>query len=180
MAQGLVVAAAGDQLLAAAKAGDHDSFARLIEPHTTAGHRLAASMLNDSGLAEDVVQESAIRAWRGVNRLTSSSRVRPWFLSIVANRARTVRQRRWWSVLILPLTVTTSADAGEVSDSRAQLLEALRTLPSDERAAVWLRFYEDMKSQEIGQVLGISAGAARTRIHRALRRLRVELTEEAL
>jgi RNA polymerase sigma-70 factor, ECF subfamily len=167
-----------ERLLKAAQAGDQECFARLIEPQLAAGYRLAASMLNDAVQAEDVVQEATLRAWRGIGRLSSSSRIRPWFLSIVANRSRSLRRTRWWSVVRLPLP-----DVGKVaaaSDTRSDLLIALRHLSPDERAAIWLRFFEDMSSREVGDALGISATAARSRIHRALRRLRVDLGEEEL
>jgi RNA polymerase sigma factor (sigma-70 family) len=180
VAQGVAAVAVDEQLLAAAKAGDQESFARLIEPYIAPGYRLAASMLGDTGLAEDVVQESTLRAWRAIGHLMTSSRVRPWFLTIVANRARTLRQRRWWSVVMLPLSASDAVRAKQGPDDHADLLQALRGLHADERAAIYLRFYEEMNSHEIGDALGISASAVRSRIHRALRRLRVELTEEDL
>jgi len=61
-----------------------------------------------------------------------------------------------------------------------ELVDALRRLNADERAAIFLRFYEDMNSREVGQALGISAAGARSRIRRGLRRLRVELSEVEL
>jgi RNA polymerase sigma-70 factor, ECF subfamily len=169
-----------DKLLASAKAGDHDCFARLIEPQIALGYRLAVSMVSDPGLAEDVVQDSTIRAWRGLARLRSTSSLRPWFLSIVANRARSLRTNRWWSVLVTPIASMRAVESPEDSDDRADLQRAVRRLQPEERAAIFLRFYEDMTSQEISQVLRISPEGVRSRIHRALKRLRVELAEEEL
>ena len=60
-------------------------------------------------------------------------------------------------------------------DRHADLVDALRRLSPDDRAAVLLRFYEDMNSREVGRALGITATGARTRLRRALRRLRVDL-----
>jgi RNA polymerase sigma factor (sigma-70 family) len=65
-------------------------------------------------------------------------------------------------------------------DQREDLTKALGRLRPEERAAVFLRFYEDLNSTEVAEALGITATAARTRIHRALRRLRVDLAEEGL
>lgn len=178
--QDIATVGADEQLLAAARAGDQDCFARLIEPQIGAGYRLAVSMLNDPGHAEDVVQEATFRAWRAVGQLSSSSRLRPWFLSIVANRCRSVRRTRWWSVVKLPLSEANVSRSAEAADGHDDLLRALHRLSPDERAAVFLRFYEDMNSREVGDVLGISATAVRSRIHRALRRLRVDLAEEEL
>ena len=178
--QGIAAVSAEERLLVAAKSGDQDCFARLIEPHIGIGYRLAASMLSDPGQAEDVVQEAIFRAWRGIHQLRSSSRLKPWFLSIVANRSRSLRRTRWWSVVLLPLTEAGRPASAETADARADLVSALHRLSPDERAAVFLHFFEDMNSREVGEALGISGSAARSRIHRALRRLRVDLAEEEL
>jgi RNA polymerase sigma-70 factor (ECF subfamily) len=171
---------ADEQLLVSARAGDQDCFARLIEPHIAAGYRLAVSMLNDPGQAEDVVQEATLRAWRGIGRLSTVSRLRPWFLSIVANRSRSIRGARWWSVVLLPVAEVVLRTPAEAVHIHTDLTSALRRLSPDERAAVFLRFYEDMTSRQVGEVLGISAAGARSRIFRALQKLRVELSEEEL
>lgn len=175
------VAVLGDaKLLEAARAGDKTSFERLIEPHIAVGYRLAAAMLNDRGQAEDAVQEATFRAWRSLHQLRSSSQIRSWFLSIVANRSRSMRGARWWSVVRLPEPRRRLPSPAEQVDRHEDLSSALRRLSPDERAAVLLRFYEDMNSREVGLALGITATAARSRIRRALQRLRVNLAEEEL
>jgi len=167
-------------LLSAARSGDQASFERLIEPHIAAGYRLAATMLNDPGRAEDAVQEATLRAWRSLGQLRSSAHFRTWFLSIVANRSRSMRSERWWSVIRVDDTRRGSPDPADSADQREDLLRALARLSPEDRAAVFLRFYEDMSSAEVAASLGITATAARSRVHRALRRLRVDLAEEEL
>jgi RNA polymerase sigma-70 factor (ECF subfamily) len=175
------VAVLGDErLLTAARAGDQTSFERLIEPHIAVGYRLAAAMLNDAGQAEDAVQDATLRAWRSIRQLRSSAQVRGWFLSIVANRSRSMRGGRWWSVIRLPEASWRLPSPAEVVDRREDLSMALRRLSPEERAAVLLRFYEDMNSSEVGRALGITASSARSRIRRALQRMRVDLAEEEL
>ena len=169
-----------DKLLAAARAGDQPSFERLIEPHIAVAYRLAAAMLNDPAQAEDAVQEATLRAWRSIRQLRTSAQARSWFLAIVANRSRSMRGTRWWSVVRLPELFRSAPSPTEAVDRREDLASALARLTPDERAAVQLRFYEDMTSREVGAALGITATAARSRIHRALRRLRVDLAEEDL
>ena len=169
-----------EKLLADARAGDRVSFERLIEPHLAVGYRLAAAMLNDQVQAEDVVQEATLRAWRSIGRLRSTGQMRSWFLSIVANRSRSMRGLRWWSVIRLPEPPWRLPNPSEAVDRREDLSAALSRLSPDERAAVLLRFYEDMNSREVGQALGITATGARSRIRRALQRLRVDLAEEEL
>jgi RNA polymerase sigma-70 factor, ECF subfamily len=178
--QQVAVLGADEKLLAAARTGDQSSFERLIEPHIAVGYRLAASMLNDAGQAEDAVQEATLRAWRSIGQLRSSSQVRGWFLTTVANRSRSMRGARWWSVIRLPAAGLGLPNPADAADRREDLSRALARLSPEERAAVFLRFYEDMNSREVGEALGITATAARSRIHRALQRLRVDLAEEEL
>jgi RNA polymerase sigma-70 factor (ECF subfamily) len=178
--QQIAVLGGDDKLLAAARTGDQASFERLIEPHVAVGYRLAAAILNDAGQAEDAVQDATLRAWRSIGQLRSSTQVRGWFLTIVANRSRSMRRARWWSVIRLPEFRLGLPSPAEAADRREDLSKALGRLSPEERAAVFLRFYEDMNSREVGEALGITATAARSRIHRALKRLRVDLGEEEL
>ena len=180
MVQHVAVLGGDEKLLAAARSGDQDCFERLIEPHIAVGYRLAAAMLNDAGQAEDVVQEATLRAWRSIGQVRSGAQVRSWFLTIVANRSRSMRSSAWWSVIRMPEARRVWPSPADAADRREDLSLALRRLTPDERAAVFLRFYEDMTSTEVGAALGITPSAARSRIHRALRRLRVDLGEEEL
>lgn len=177
--QQVAVLGVDDALLTAARGGDQAAFERLITPHIAAGHRLAAAILNDSGHAEDCVQEALQRAWRSMRQLRSGASTRVWFLAIVGNRARSMKRTRWWSVVRLPDASGSTNPADTVAEHE-DLTQALARLSPEERAAVHLYFYEDLKSHEVGAALGITASAARSRIHRALRQLRIDLTEEVL
>jgi RNA polymerase sigma-70 factor (ECF subfamily) len=178
--QQVAVLGGDEKLLAAARTGDQACFERLIEPHIVVGYRLAAAMLGDAGQAEDAVQEATLRAWRSIGQVRSSAQLRGWFLTIVANRSRSMRRTRWWSVIRLSDPRFGLPSPADAADQREDLSKALGRLSPDERAAVFLRFYEDMSSRQVGEALGITATAARSRIHRALRRLRVDLGEEEL
>jgi RNA polymerase sigma factor (sigma-70 family) len=178
--QQVAVLGGDEQLLAAARTGDQACFERLIGPHIAVAYRLAAAMLNDAGHAEDAVQEATLRAWRSIHQVRSSAQVKGWFLTIVANRSRSLRRARWWTVIRMPETRSGLPSPADAADRREDLSRALGRLSPEERAAIFLRFYEDMSSREVGVALGITATAARSRIHRALRRLRVDLAEEEL
>lgn len=178
--QQVAVLGGDEKLLAAARAGDQASFELLIGPHVAVGYRLAAAILNDAGQAEDALQEATLRAWRSIGQLRSSAKAKSWFLSIVANRSRSMRRSPWWSVVRLPEARSGAPSPTDAVDRHEDLSKALGRLSPEERAAVFLRFYEDMNSREVGEALGITATAARSRIHRALQRMRVDLAEEEL
>jgi RNA polymerase sigma-70 factor (ECF subfamily) len=169
MGQVLFVHNEGD-LIGAARAGDGSAFAELIRPHYPAAFRVAYGLLHDVDEAEDAVQEAAFKAWRRLGNLRDGSSLRPWFLAIVANQCRTVSRSRWWSVL---RTEPREAEGKSVDLAAAvDLRRALRRLGHDERLVVVLRYYLDMPFDEIATTLGISTKAARTRVERAVRRLR--------
>jgi RNA polymerase sigma-70 factor (ECF subfamily) len=157
-------------LVEAARAGDGSAFAELVRPQYQAAFRVAYGMLHDVDEAEDAVQEAAFKAWKRLGNLREGASLRPWFLAIVANQCRTMSKSRWWSVLRVdpPETQSRSVDIAASVDLR----RALRRLGHDERLVVVLRYYLDMPFEEIATMLGISTKAARTRVERAVRRLR--------
>lgn len=166
------------QLILSATAGDADSFGALIEPLLDPAYRLAAVMLADRSSAEDAVQEASIKAWRKLGQLRGDLKsLRPWFLSIVANECRMAKRQRWWSVLKLaemPAASPGPSETGSSSDLRQSLLK----LSPDERLPLVLHFYLDLPIDEVAQALRVSPSAAKSRIYRAARRLRSDLTQE--
>jgi len=158
------------ELIRSAMNGDSAAFADLIRPQYLAAFRVAYGLLHDVHEAEDVVQEASLTAWRKLGNVREGSQLRPWFLAIVANRCRTVAKSRWWS------TVRTNIREEETPSpdiaANVDLRRALARLSHDERLLVVLRYYLDMPYKDIAAVLGISVQAARTRVVRAVRRLR--------
>ena len=159
--------------------GDPDAFSVLIQPLLDPAYRLAAVMLADRSAAEDAVQEASIKAWRKLGQIRGDERsLRPWFLSIVANECRMARRQRWWSVVRVaepqPEERSTST---EVS---TDLKDAVLRLPADDRLPLVLFFYLDLPMPEVARALNVTESAARSRIYRAARKLRSDLTEEDL
>jgi len=165
------------QLLTSAAAGNADSFAILIEPLLDPAYRLAAVMLADRSSAEDAVQEASIKAWRKLRQLRGDvTSLRSWFLSIVANECRMTRRQRWWSVLKLPELPTAESTAQQSGTS--DLHRALLKLSPDDRLPLVLHFYLDLSLDEVARTLRVSPAAAKSRIYRAAKRLRSDLTLE--
>ena len=144
-----------------------------------AAYRLAYGMLHDASEAEDTVQEALFKAWRAYARLRDGSNVRGWFMTIVANQCRHQRRGRWWTVLKRgEMPDGAVSDSGLPFEDAAELRRSLALLPHDYRLAIVLRYYLDLPLKEVSQVLGISVPATKSRIHRAVGRLRLELDEE--
>ena len=154
---------------------DADSFSRLIEPLLDPAYRLAAVMLNDRGAAEDAVQEAAVKAWRKIGQLRGeAASLRPWFLAIVANECRMARRTRWWSVL----KFGELRSGLQVAESQTDLRRALLRMSPEERLPLILHFYLDLPLEEVARTLRVSPAAAKSRIYRAAKRLRADLTVE--
>ena len=164
-------------LMTSAAAGDADSFAILIEPLLDPAYRLATVMLADRSSGEDAVQEASIKAWRNLRQLRGdATSLRPWFLSIVANECRMTLRQRWFSVLKLA-DIPTSKSPQE-QGGHSDLLRALLKLSPDERLPLVLHFYLDLPLDEVARILRVSPAAAKSRIYRAAKRLRSDLTLE--
>jgi len=153
------------------------AFDDVIGPLIKRGYALAITMLNDRTTAEDAVQEASIKAWRKLPSLRERSAIEPWFLSIVANQCRSIRRNRWWSVLKVPELREKSSPQDRRADA-LDLEHALDRLSPEERLVLLLHFHMDMTFEQVGRVVGISMTAARSRIYRALDRLRAELKPE--
>ena len=145
------------ELIEAAQAGDRSAFAELLRPVYDTALRLSGALLLDADEAEDAVQEAAFTAWRRI-------------LGIVANRCRAVKRNKWWSVSRSELPEA-EAPATDLASS-IDLRRALRRISYDERLILVLRYYLDMPYEEIATTLAISNKAARTRVERAIHRLR--------
>jgi RNA polymerase sigma-70 factor (ECF subfamily) len=163
-----------------AKAGDGRAFDELLAPVLDPAFRLAMTMLKDRGVAEDAVQEAALKAWRALGRFRSGAELRPWFLAIVANECRTARRGRWWNVMRFGdsgrLGGAVTSDRGWAE--RVDLDAALDRLARNHLLALTLYYHLDLPIEEVGRVLGCSVGGARQRVHRALVALRPGMAVE--
>lgn len=168
--------AADPNLVRDARRGDQAAFTSLLRPLLEPAYRLAAGMLQDRQLAEDAVQEAAVKAWRKLDQLREGSEMRPWFLGIVANECRTTRRRPWWSVLKIDAEPRRVEAPDEAAVRSLDLRSALKRLRPDQRLVVVLYFYLDLPLEEIATITSASYAAVRGRLYRGIRELRADFT----
>ena len=165
-------------LIESAIAGNEAAFDALIGPLVEPAYKLAMVILRDGTEAQDAVQEACFKAWRKLAQLHADSPLRPWFLAIVANHCRTVRRSAWWSRVRREVLVERHADfPAEDVDSELDLNRALSSLSVTDRTAVFLFFYLDLPVAEVSTILRISPQAAKSRVHRAVVKLRLGMAE---
>ena len=160
--------------------GNSSTFEAMVAPLIKPAYLLAVTMLHDQEEARDAVQEATVKAWAKLGQRRAGMPLRPWFLAIVANQCRSTMRRHWWLLGRNPLPGARTQLAEEPLVRALDIAAAMTRLPPDDRAILHLHFYLDLPLDEVGRVLGISTGAARSRLYRAARRLRPELTEEEL
>ncbi len=153
----------------------------LYVAHATAMYRVAVAVVRDHGLAEDVVQESLLKAWRNLGSVRDRSAMRSWLLRITHNTAVSLL-RRLRDTPVDPVAFPEShgADvAGDAIDSafRAAFEEALFDLDELSRATVALRELEDLSYETIAEVLGVTLPTVKTRLYRARHELAERLSD---
>ena len=173
-------------VLARARQGDSDAFRVLVERHSQSVFRLAFRMTGNEQDAEDVVQESFLRAYRQLGGFESRANFGTWLYRIAANcsvdlmRAKQARhdQSRAESLDEIDVMAPLAADGhsphrlAESSEISTRVRAAMRALTPIERAAFTLRHWEGRSIEEISKTLGLGTSAAKHSVFRAVRKMR--------
>ena len=175
---------AEDELVERAQRGDAQAYERIVQAYQGIAFRVAYLVGGDADEAEDAVQEAFVKAYRALPRFRRGAALRPWLLQIVANEARN-RRRVANRHARLALRSASEARPGEAAPSpeaaaldaetRTRLLDAVETLREEERAVVACRYFLDLSEAETAAALGIRRGTVKSRLSRALDRLRTRL-----
>jgi RNA polymerase sigma-70 factor (ECF subfamily) len=175
--------------VALARDGDSEAFRALVERHSRAVFRLAHRMTGTRQDAEDVVQETFLKAYRQLGRFESRANFGTWLHRIAVNcsidliRSRPHRESAHDGPDLEQLGAGESLDPGRASPERLMLstevqesvTNALSSLSRMERAAFVLRHFEGRTIEEISQALGLKTNATKHSIFRAVRKMRVAL-----
>ena len=173
-----------EDLVDAARTGDHAAFEELVRRTSADTYTLARRLVSDEEDARDVVQEAYLRAYRSIGRFRGDAQFSTWLYRITANCASTHlgrRRRHRHDELDEEVDVPdTSPDHDPAAMATASLLRdrleaAIAELPPRLRAVVVLRDIYDLNHAQIAEELGITESAAKVRLHRARRRLRTQV-----
>jgi RNA polymerase sigma-70 factor (ECF subfamily) len=175
-------------LVERARRGDVRAYEELVRRYQDVAFRLAYTILGSTEEAEDAAQEGFVRAYHALDRFRRGAPLRPWLLTIVANVARSRRAaaaRR--PTLTLQAAVTHPSDDSAqspeavalVAEQRRELLSAVNALRDDDQRLIAYRYFLDLSEAEMAAVLGCPRGTVKSRLSRALGRLRQQLVPDA-
>jgi RNA polymerase sigma-70 factor (ECF subfamily) len=193
--------AADAEALVRMRDGDRGAFAELVQRHAGALLRVARSVVKDTSVAEELVQDTWLAALRGLDGFEGRASFRTWLLRILVNRARTrmVRDARTvpfsalslpgetedpavdsarfdengnWGIAPVPWSEENPERLAERAETRAALEAAISDLPEAQRAVITLRDIEGLETEEICNLLAISVTNQRVLLHRARTKVR--------
>lgn len=170
----------GDKLaISRASRGDPDAFRLLVERHARAVFRLAYRMTSNENDAQDLVQETFLKAWKQIGKFDGRASFSTWLHRICANcsldhlRGRQRKRETEIAEGFDPVGHDPSPERLAISVQVSERLEpALSQLSGMERTAFVLRHYEGKSIEEISGILGVEAGAAKHSVFRAVQKLR--------
>jgi RNA polymerase sigma factor (sigma-70 family) len=177
-----------EELVERARRGDLRAWENIVRTYQGIAFRTAYLLSGNAADAEEAAQDGFVKAYRALGRFRRGAPIRPWLLQIVANEARNRRRsagRREQLALraaaaVRPGDAVPSPEAALLADeARVRLLEAVHRLSDDHRDAITCRYFLELSEGETAAALGVRRGTVKSRLARALERLRDELGEEA-
>ncbi|WP_020468920.1 RNA polymerase sigma factor [Zavarzinella formosa] len=171
-------------LIRAAQGGDRAAFGTLIERYWDHLFRWLCRLSRDPSIAEDLTQETFLKAFAAVSRFEAGSNFRAWLFRIghnnFVNQRRTIRHQR--QPLVPEIAEEPQGPVGNALTKEALqvVADAIKKLPSDFRAALLLRIEDDLSFREIAEILEITEETARWRVFKARQKLMTVLSADFL
>ncbi len=172
------------ELIARARRGDARAYERLIEEHQSIAYRTAYVITGSSSDAEEAAQDALLKAFRALDRFRPGAPFRPWLLRNVANEARNRRRAGARQLLLATRAAGEPArrDAAPspeaallAAERREALLAAVNALDERDRVVIACRLFLELDEEETAATLACRRGTVKSRLSRALARLRTTL-----
>ena len=166
------------------KRGDADAYETLVHTYQGLAFRTAYVISGSAADAEEAAQDAFVKAYRAIGRFRTGEPFRPWLLRIVANEARNRRRSAGRRAQLALRVAGEQGSGGAVpspegsavaGEGRAELLAAVNALEDEHRLVIACRYFLDLSEQETAAALGVRPGTVKSRLSRALDRLRAEL-----
>jgi len=175
-------------LVARARRGDGAAFEEIVHRYEQVAFRTAYVVSGSAAEAEDATQEGFVKAFRALDRFRTGAEIRPWLLRIVANEARN-RARSSGRRHHLELRLAEDFRPGDAApspeavvltlDERRRLLALVNAMSDEDRQVIACRYFLELSGEETASALGVPEGTVKSRLSRALARLRAQMEEAA-
>jgi RNA polymerase sigma-70 factor (ECF subfamily) len=171
-------------LVERAKHGDVNAYEVLVQHYQELAFRVAYQVTGNAADAEDAAQEAFLNAYYALGRFRAGAPFRPWLLRIVANEARNRRTAAGRRTALADRakaaqasgeTALSPEDAAEAGEFRSVLLHTMQAMRVDDRLVLAYRLFFDLSEAEMAEVLNCPKGTVKSRLSRALVRLRAAL-----
>ena len=175
------------ELVGLAQSGDSAAYQTLVEEHQTIAFRTAYLITGSAADAEDAVQEAFVKAFYALKRFRPDAPFRPWVLRIVANEARNRRRSAGRRERLALRAAEDPLSGGAVpspeaalleSEERAELLAAVEGLREEDQLVIACRYFLELSEEETAAALDWRRGTVKSRLSRALERLRARMEVE--
>jgi RNA polymerase sigma factor (sigma-70 family) len=176
-----------DQLVERARKGDIDAYEELVRLHQTLAQRVAYVVLGSEAEAQDATQEAFVKAYYALGSFRTGASFRAWLMAIVRNEAlNRVRSASRRTSLVMRVAEDRSLGAAAPSPEAAVLAAersaalgaALGSLAPRDRVVIALRYFEDLSEKEMAVALDCPPGTVKSRLSRALSKLKSSLPED--
>ncbi|MXY43186.1 MAG: RNA polymerase sigma factor [Dehalococcoidia bacterium] len=170
-----------DLTIAKCQDGDREAFRVLVDRHKDVLYGTALLMTGNRAVAEEAVQEAFLSAWRGISGFRRGRPLKPWLTRILVNGVLATKRKK--AVPTVPIVESGGNGAPSISDqtdaieSRLVLRQALDKLDEEQKRIVVLRYFAELTVPEIAETTGTREGTVKSRLHRALAKLREHLEE---
>jgi RNA polymerase sigma-70 factor, ECF subfamily len=138
-------------------------------------YRLAYSYVKNKDAALDIVQESILKALNSVDSLANAEHIKTWFYRILVNTSLDVLRKQGKLSYVEDIVLDLNSEAKDDIYENLDLQTAMDNLPHNYRLIISLRYFEDLKLEEIAAILGENLNTVKTRLYAGLKRLRIEM-----
>lgn len=163
------------QLIQLAKTGDTGAFAGLIEANKAQLYRVAKGIVFQDCDIEDVIQETILKAWRGMSSLKNDKFFKTWLIRILINECHTILRQRNRTVELAQNLAEQFSEASTAQ--RIDVWNALEKLDRDMCTVLILYYFEDISSKDIARILEVPEGTVKSRLSRAKEKIGRILSE---
>lgn len=165
-------------LVKKARKGDADSFAQLMDEVKVQAYRMAYTYVKNEEDALEVVSESVYKAYKSIASLRNPDYFTTWFMRIVINNAVTLLGKRKNQIYLddcLDEKELSIRDENEFSADRIDLYHAVDRLSPENKSLIVMRFYQDLKLEEIADIMQIPLSTVKSRLYKILKLLKADL-----